>query len=379
MTGQGFELRPETASDLSPIVLRVIAPPVPFPADDEMTHLVYELLITNFRAEPIEITGVQVLDDDTSDVLLDLAGEAVAANMTAIHDPADTAELAGGETGIVYLDVTLAPEATVPAVLAHEVSGVEIASGEDVASVVGARTEVDLTTIPPVIGAPLGEGTWVAAEACCDRSHHRRGPANFNGTIFLAQRYAMDFIRIEDGLLWEGDDPKDLDSWFTYGEPALAVADATVVSVLDGEPDITPFEPNPSPITKDNVTGNHVMLDLGGGFYLIYAHLQPGSIEVEVGDTVTKGQTLGLVGNSGNTDAPHLHVHVTDALDVIQSNGVPFLYDAFTLHGSFESLDALLPEPFGEVGPEEPDLLAEPEDRADEYTLELSIVSWPSG
>ncbi|MGH6866310.1 MAG: M23 family metallopeptidase [Methyloceanibacter sp.] len=35
--------------------------------------------------------------------------------------------------------------------------------------------------------------------------------------------------------------------------------------------------------------------------------MQPGSLKVKVGDKVTTGQLIGLLGNSGNTDAPHLH------------------------------------------------------------------------
>ena len=40
--------------------------------------------------------------------------------------------------------------------------------------------------------------------------------------------------------------------------------------------------------------------------------MQPGSLKVKVGDTVKTGQVLGLLGNSGNTDSPHLHFHVMD-------------------------------------------------------------------
>ena len=42
-------------------------------------------------------------------------------------------------------------------------------------------------------------------------------------------------------------------------------------------------------LTVENVDGNHIVLDLGGGAYAFYAHLQKGSLLVEPGDKVKKG------------------------------------------------------------------------------------------
>ena len=42
-----------------------------------------------------------------------------------------------------------------------------------------------------------------------------------------------------------------------------------------------------------------MILDIGGGHYAFYAHLQPGSLRVKLGDSVlARGEDLGLVGNS---------------------------------------------------------------------------------
>ena len=41
--------------------------------------------------------------------------------------------------------------------------------------------------------------------------------------------------------------------------------------------------------------------------YIILAHFKKNSIEVEVGEKITEGQFIGLVGNSGTTSEPHLH------------------------------------------------------------------------
>ena len=77
-------------------------------------------------------------------------------------------------------------------------------------------------------------------------------------------------------------------------------------------------------MTLETVAGNHVNLDLGGGVFAMYAHLQPGSIRVKVGDRVSRGQVLGLVGNSGNSTEPHLHFQLMDRNSPLGSEGLPY-------------------------------------------------------
>ena len=50
---------------------------------------------------------------------------------------------------------------------------------------------------------------------------------------------------------------------------------------------------------------------LGGDRYYYLAHLQRGSVRVQVGERVERGQPLARCGNSGNSDYPHLHLHAT--------------------------------------------------------------------
>jgi murein DD-endopeptidase MepM/ murein hydrolase activator NlpD len=42
---------------------------------------------------------------------------------------------------------------------------------------------------------------------------------------------------------------------------------------------------------------------------VLLAHLKQGSVAVKGGQRVAAGDIVGAVGNSGNTDEPHLHVH----------------------------------------------------------------------
>lgn len=123
----------------------------------------------------------------------------------------------------------------------------------------------------------------------------------------------------------------------------LAVSDGTVVHVVDGLPEQVPGS-LPEGLSLAEADGNSVVLDIGNGLYALYAHLQPGTIPVEVGDRVSRGDELGLVGNTGNSSAPHLHFHVMDGPSALTSQGRPYVIDAFVVDGgvtSTEAFDAL--------------------------------------
>ena len=62
-----------------------------------------------------------------------------------------------------------------------------------------------------------------------------------------------------------------------------------------------------------NIAGNHVIIDLGKGTFALYAHLKKGSVIPKRGEFVSRGQLLGIVGNSGNSGAPHLHFEIMAA------------------------------------------------------------------
>ena len=86
-----------------------------------------------------------------------------------------------------------------------------------------------------------------------------------------------------------------------------------------------------------------MIVEIGTGKYALYAHMAPGSIVVREGDAVRTGQVLGRLGNSGNSDGPHLHFQIMDAASPINANGLPFVFDRMTYQGQMVgSLDSVL-------------------------------------
>ena len=136
---------------------------------------------------------------------------------------------------------------------------------------------------------------------------------------------------------WSFGNIRDVHSYYSYGQPVLAVADGRVVVARDGLPDNIPghgadFHPS-VPITMETIAGNTITLDIGGGQFAYYMHLQPGSLRVKTGDVVRRGHVLANVGGSGDAREPHLHFKVTTSSKLNAGEGVPYLFQRLLLHG----------------------------------------------
>jgi hypothetical protein len=93
------------------------------------------------------------------------------------------------------------------------------------------------------------------------------------------------------------------------GVEVRAAAPGKVIGTRDGMQDVSVKEISADKI-KDRECGNGVNVDLGNGWFVQYCHMRRGSIAVKTGDEIALGQPLGLVGLSGNTEFPHLHLAV---------------------------------------------------------------------
>jgi len=316
---------------MTPLLLGIHDAPVPFKGSDDHTHLVYELWITNFSSGDATVQQVQVLGDGA--IIWTLDADAIKTRLQPAGRRDATATLSAGGTSLLFVHIVLPADATTPQRLGHTVRAhVDAAPpGLQDMTLSGAVVALDRRPIV-VIGPPLRGDRYVAADSCCDATRHTRAALPVNGGVQIAQRYAVDWEQLDDASrIYVGprEQPK---SYTIYGKEALAVADARVASVVDDLQEQTPGTfPTAIPITQAD--GNSIVLDLGNNRFALYAHLQPKSIKVRPGDQVTRGQVLALVGNSGNTVAPHLHFHVMDGPSPLASNGLPYAIDAYEVTG----------------------------------------------
>jgi murein DD-endopeptidase MepM/ murein hydrolase activator NlpD len=93
------------------------------------------------------------------------------------------------------------------------------------------------------------------------------------------------------------------------GVSVLAAAAGRVRGVRDGMPDSNARATGKEAI-RDRECGNGLVIDHGEGWETQYCHLRRGSTRVKPGEQVAAGQALGLVGLSGLTEYPHLHLSV---------------------------------------------------------------------
>jgi hypothetical protein len=329
----GDEVPPGVSDDqYTPIIQSVHATPRWFLGADERVHLVYELLLTNALALPATVTSVEVLDGAGGRVIATLAGADLSAAMSLLTGPGEPATMLPPSTvGVVWFDLPFAGPEQLPATIAHQLTVTVTPPGAPPAMItdVGGRAMVDRRP-PVVLGPPLLGSRWLAAGSCCD-GPHRRGLIPINGNLHLAQRFAIDFNLLDAEDRLTVGDPRLNTSTIGFGQPVIAVADATVVAAIDRYPDRTPDDG--FPVTLESVGGNHVILDLGEGRFAYYAHLRAGTVAVQAGERVRRGQRLGELGNSGNTSGPHLHFHVMDGPSGQAAGGLPYVFDPFQLIG----------------------------------------------
>jgi hypothetical protein len=326
------------AERLTPVLLSVPESPIPFSGSDGRTHLVYELSVTNFSSGEILVENVEVLADDM--ILETLDGTGVAARLQPFGLREARAKMAASTSAFLFVHLALPSQERTPRKLRHRVFARMSAArpGKQGLVAIGGETAIDQREVT-ILGPPLVGERYLAADSCCDATRHTRAALPVNGRIRLSQRFAVDWEQLDaQGRIYAGS-RDDAASYTIFGREVLAVADATVVSVIDGLPNQTPGK-LPAGLPIEEADGNSVVLDLGAQRYGLYAHLQPGSISVRAGDTVRKGQVIARVGNSGNRLAPHLHFHVMDSISPLNSNGLPYAIDRFRVTDRSAGTDA---------------------------------------
>jgi Peptidase family M23 len=334
---------PAQPAVLTPLLASVVAPPIPVPATDGHVHLAYELQLTNVLPQELTLTSLAVVAGEQT--LLTLSGDRLGYWTRIIGTPTPTTTLGPGQTALVWLDVALDRSAAIPSNLAHAI-GIAVPQPQPPLIPATMTETVGLVTVstrkPVVIAPPLAGPNWLDGDSCCDMTAHRTAVNPINGQLYAAERFAIDYVQLgPDGRLFTGD-KAELGSYPYFGADIHAVADGPVVAVVDGLAEQVPGK-NPTGLSLDQYGGNHIVQDIGDGNYAFYAHLKTQSIKVKPGDQLTTGQVVAALGNTGNSDAPHLHFHVMSNPDPLRADGLPFVFSSFRLDSRVVSQAALDP------------------------------------
>jgi hypothetical protein len=336
-SGQVTPLAPPGATaQTTALLVTAINDPLRVTGSDGMVHLEYDLILTNVFTAPVTVAAIDVLTADGQSLLL-LEGDALEAITQPLFGRTPSALVPQSGALVALLDVVVPPD-QVPQRLTHRIA-YELAPDVPNLTIIGSHEIVgpELAIdpfVPPVIAPPLRGSGWINANGCCDASAHRSARLAVDGShIVTFETFAIDWIRLEGSRFFSGDGTRNED-YFGFGAEVLAVAEGTVVFVRDGIPEDVPNEPPTTVQQPLDYGGNEVVLEIAPGVFAFYAHLQPGSIRVQAGEMVTTGQVLGLLGNTGNSTAPHLHFQLADGPDVLTANSLPFVIDHYTLVGS---------------------------------------------
>ncbi|MGH7603409.1 MAG: M23 family metallopeptidase [Gemmatimonadaceae bacterium] len=311
--------------------------------------LVYELHVANFGRGPLRFREIDVMDAGNhreargavkaQQPIASYRDSALKALLQApgMQHSEDAARLEPAQLTIVFMWLSFPLNADIPTTLRHRLT-FDILDSADVRRDGGTISQIDSILLPvstesvPTLRAPLDGGEWVVGSGPSNTSDHRRSLIAVNGRAYLAQRFAIDWMRVgPNGNTYQGDEHRN-ESYWSFGQPVHSVASGEVVAVVDSIADHAPHGPLP-PVTLANIAGNYVTVRIGPDKYATYAHLEHGSIRVRVGERVQTGAVLALVGDTGQATAPHLHFQITDAPGVLTSEGVPFLLDRFRFLG----------------------------------------------
>lgn len=351
----------------SPLIWSVAAAPLaPVRGTDDKFHVIYELRLTNVTTDMVHVISMQAVDPAQTDHVL-AENHVVAIDGTDVSGKfrrlgfelpkgeismtgADyTDRLRPGQSALAYFNLVFSERDEIPAALATRITS-ERTQLEDVSleepeptpqvvtvnqpgTALGGLVEIQ-SKAPISLGPPLKGDRWVDGDGCCRIiGPHRYTLLPISGIQRPPEHFAIDFLRFDQqGRAFEGDS-KVLSNWICYNADVIAAESGTVVQARDGLPDGEPGS-LPNGITFDEASGNYVIVDMGHGHFALYAHLIPHSIVVSVGQSVARGQLLGKLGNSGNSDAPHLHFQVMDRPSSLDADGLPFVFDHMALQGT---------------------------------------------
>lgn len=328
-----------------PVELRVASAPVVAFGPDGHAYLSYLLLVNNWAAVGLRLERLEVRGNSPKPLLvwdstaLANPGRLRGLGSLPVADHWPDMRTLRPNAGVgIWIYIELPDSALVPRTLRHRLEFQPTDSltllASDTAgafSVEGATTPVGQAAV--AITPPLTGGPWRCSNGLGPYNAHTQPVTYAGGRPGVSQRFACDFQKVDSaGNVLPNPFPDAIGNsmFYGYGANVLAVGDGVIAQFHDGVPENVPQASGQIrmavPLTSATIAGNWIALELRPGVFALYAHLQPGSIRVRLGEHVRRGQILARLSDSGNAVGPHLHFQLASAPEFNVGHGLPFSF-----------------------------------------------------
>lgn len=306
-------------------------------AMNRQRFLVGELAVRNAGPQPLSMQRLTLVPEDRGGPLIaEISGDALQALASLPNGRmAQSLTLAAGEQRNLHFWHAL-PAAGGEQALAAELV---FSRGDGAPQAHAVRAPIGAPELAVALSPPLRGGPWIAVFDPWFALGHRRAAFVRDGQRFIPARFAIDWIRVDARGSPSPADRPGFEHWHGLDSEVLAVADGEIVALRDGREDVLGARREGARWTDDDVAGNYLCLQVGGGRCVFYEHLRQGSIAVKMGERVKAGQVIARLGRSGiNSSGPHLHFHVADRPALIAAQGRPYVLSAFRQLGAYASM-----------------------------------------
>jgi hypothetical protein len=314
--------------------MKVTFAPIEIKSTDGKVNLLYGVETQNFEKDGFELKDFQVLNASNETML---CSRSDTGKFMLIHKPAAEGippeayyyPFQGHLTYRFSIGLVLDPS-QVPQKIKHRL----ILSKDGKEKIIEGKETAVLKGTIAVMSSPLKGERFVSANTTTFlNNHHPTYQLTYKAKTTVPERFCVDWNKIDEtGSPFHGDQSV-CENWYVYGQNVYAVADGIVISVKDGMPDQSPVGTISNDLNLFNSDGNSVVIYIPGG-YLIFCHFKPNSIVVKAGQSISKGDLIGQVGNSGNSGAPHLHFGLHTDFPYYISEGLPYYIDSLEKIGS---------------------------------------------